>query len=356
MLLEGPIEFLGSRLCSDRTPGLWGETNMRVEARRYYCGIVLASTMCLGACVVTSGHDMENGGFRETVTTILSREVHVPATVLAPASSQSHRFPLVVMAHGHGGSREEGGGFSRTAEALADRGIASIRIDFSGCGDSIEAFKQNRLTTMAEDVRSARRYALDNLPVDANRIGILGYSMGGRVAMLQSTSRDGYSAMALWAPAGGDLNQTAVGLLGGHGSYQEHRRRAQDAGSVTYVTQWREELTLGAQWFEELDRSKPSQSVTRFAGPILILHGSADDVVQSETIQSILDAIATHTDLEHKELEGAGHDFGFYSNNLAEGDEVIEHTVEFFAKAFKVTNGWGSDSHVSPREQRITHE
>ena len=63
-------------------------------------------------------------------TTYESRGVMVPATIVTPADSGGRPMPLVVMAHGHGGSRQEGGGFQMVAEAMAKRGIASIRMDF----------------------------------------------------------------------------------------------------------------------------------------------------------------------------------------------------------------------------------
>jgi len=64
------------------------------------------------------------------------------------------------MAHGHGGNRDEAGGFTRMAEALAQRGIASVRMDFPGCGDSQEPFTQNNLGNMVKDLLAARDFAI----------------------------------------------------------------------------------------------------------------------------------------------------------------------------------------------------
>jgi len=72
------------------------------------------------------------------------------------------KYPLVVMAHGHGGTKDENGGFTAIAETLAARGIATIRMDFPGSGASTEPFIQNNLTNMIADVAAARAYAIED--------------------------------------------------------------------------------------------------------------------------------------------------------------------------------------------------
>ena len=82
----------------------------------------------------------------------------VPAILTLPEASG--KVPLVVMAHGHGGSKEEAGGFTAIAEALAREGIASIRMDFPGCGASAEPFTANTVSAMLADFEAARVYAV----------------------------------------------------------------------------------------------------------------------------------------------------------------------------------------------------
>ena len=69
---------------------------------------------------------------------IPSRGVSIPATMVIPPRKPEQALPLVLLLHGHGGTREEAGAFTRVAAELAARGIASIRMDFPGCGDSTE--------------------------------------------------------------------------------------------------------------------------------------------------------------------------------------------------------------------------
>ncbi|MDR0597372.1 MAG: hypothetical protein LBG14_02580 [Treponema sp.] len=47
------------------------------------------------------------------------------------------KFPAVVMLHGYGSNKDEAGnGYKLIAAELAKKGIASLRIDFMGNGDS----------------------------------------------------------------------------------------------------------------------------------------------------------------------------------------------------------------------------
>ena len=164
--------------------------------------IVIEQGTVATALVAQSLTDRSFGPFGSSAraVTVVSRGVRVPAVLTLPSAAGT--YPLVVMAHGHGGSKDENGGFAAIADALASRGIASIRMDFPGCGASAEPFTQNTITNMMVDVAAARAYAVGNAPIDARAVGIFGYSMGGRLAILSAAS--GYKSLGLLAPKGND--------------------------------------------------------------------------------------------------------------------------------------------------------
>ena len=153
--------------------------------------------------------------FQSIDTTVSSRGVAVPVTYVHPLVAEGESFPLVVMVHGHGGTRNEAGGYTRVAEGLAARGIASIRMDFPGCGDSTESFANNNLSNMLLDIQASSAYAQSRPQVDKNRVGLLGYSMGGRLALLHASSNGTYKAVATWTPAGQNGPGSMVSFLGG---------------------------------------------------------------------------------------------------------------------------------------------
>ena len=98
--------------------------------------------------------------FESIETTVLSRGVDIPVTFVRPIALQNESFPLVVMAHGHGGTRNEAGGYTSVARGLAARGVASIRMDFPGCGESSESFVNNNLGNMLKDIQASRDFAV----------------------------------------------------------------------------------------------------------------------------------------------------------------------------------------------------
>src|SRR6218665_1298420 len=123
-----------------------------------------------------------------TDVTVMNGARAVPATVVVPDGAGP--FPAVVMNHGHGGGRQEGGGFGKLAKALADAGIITIRMDFPGTGDSKEPFTEGYLSNMISDSNASLAYLLANFPADKDKLGILGYSMGGRIALTIAQSAD----------------------------------------------------------------------------------------------------------------------------------------------------------------------
>ena len=78
------------------------------------CGLLAAAACNPDKPMVTSEEEI-----RSVDTTFESRGVDVPATLVMPAAGGGEPKPLVVMAHGHGGSRQEGGGYGLVAEAMA---------------------------------------------------------------------------------------------------------------------------------------------------------------------------------------------------------------------------------------------
>ncbi|MDH4108151.1 MAG: alpha/beta fold hydrolase [Gammaproteobacteria bacterium] len=265
-----------------------------------------------------------------SVTTwIESRGTQVPATWIVPDERPAAGSPLVVMAHGHGGSRDEAGAFRRIADELAARGIASIRVDFPGCGESIEPFTANTVDNMLADLAAARRHALADPDIDASRSAILGYSMGGRLALLSLDAAPAWSAAALWAPAAGDGPDAMYAFLGGRGAYLDYRDEAQAAGAVTVLTPWGGEQSLGAGWFPGLEERSPMAPLARYTGPLLVLHGEDDSIVDPAWGAGVAEAAARSTAVSYELLPGADHGLGFYGGDPALGDYVIKTTIDF---------------------------
>ena len=267
----------------------------------------------------------------ETDLWIESRGIQVPVTLTMPDNGSEEDVPLVVLAHGHGGTRHENGAFAELASMLAGRGIGSIRMDFAGCGDSTEAFTHNNITSMLHDVEAAFEFAVAQPGVDGGRVGILGYSMGGRLAMLTIANEPAYRATALWAPAALDGARPMIDYFGGRERYERIRDEALKDGSASFTTPWGQEQQLGEKFFDDLERSEPLEAISHYRGHLLVVHGSADAAIAADNGRVASQAALSTASAELKIIRGAGHGFGFFGGEPDVRAEVLGATVDFFA-------------------------
>lgn len=286
------------------------------------------SSMLFAAALVLS---LSAAAEAETVAdvTVMNGERAVPATVVVPDGEGP--FPTVVMNHGHGGGRQENGGFGGIAKALADRGILTIRMDFPGSGDSTEPFTEGYLSNMISDSNASLQYVLDNYAVDPDRLGIFGYSMGGRIAMTIGGSEDNpYEAMALLAPSADWGQEMMVSFLGGQTEYERlYEEASGDKGYAEFVTQWGQTQQLSKRWFDEMIESRPLELIDAYDGAMVVLFGDQDDVVRPGISEAVADAYPAATLVS---VAGADHGYGFYSDQPDVTSMVQDTLADFFAE------------------------
>ncbi|MBB5233287.1 alpha/beta hydrolase [Deinococcus budaensis] len=182
--------------------------------------------------------------------------LHVPDGE-APAQG----WPSVVVLHGFTGNR---GGDHRLlpllSRHLAARGVASLRFDFRGSGESEGDFSEMTVAREVEDVEAAFAY-LRGLPMlDPERVMLLGFSMGGLVAALAAEKVRPHR-LALWAPA---LPELWLPLLRG--------------GYAPPVILDHGGWPLGREFLLEMPRVKPLEAAGRWGGVARVFHGDADTV------------------------------------------------------------------------------
>lgn len=260
-----------------------------------------------------------------------SRGVQVPMTWTYPKAEDGRKFPLVVMAHGHGGSRREAGSFDRVANDLAARGVATIRMDFPGCGDSTESFANNNLSNMLADIVASRDFAVAQPQVDADRVGLFGWSMGGRLVLMLSDRNDEFGAVATWAPAVTAGAGSMVGFLGGPDEYAASKARAKSDGYAPFTTRWGQEQKLGLGFFTDMEESKPLDHVRQFSGSLFVLYGDKDDVVLPEVADSAVAAATNAVEVSRYIVRGADHGLGVFSDEPHYTDQAVNKTVDFLA-------------------------
>jgi pimeloyl-ACP methyl ester carboxylesterase len=226
--------------------------------------------------------------------------------------------PAVIMLHGFASSRDEIGGiFASQAAALAEAGIASLRIDFRGYGESDPASEASvTIDRMLEDADIARAYLAGVDGVDAERIGVLGYSFGAAVAML---GQENYPAIAVWGQMG-DLKGEFLEFLG-----QPAFDAARDTGNFTVDLGWRV-ISLDAGFFDSVEKHDLAAGFAGYDGPFLTLAG-ADDPATGYFEQYLGIAKGPTTAIV---VPGTDHMLGVYSDQPDIGAQVVKDTAAWF--------------------------
>lgn len=206
--------------------------------------------------------------------------------------------PLVLMLHGFGGRMEEG---EELSDRLTAAGLATLRFDFNGHGQSDGSFSDMTPYNEIEDAAAFLRYArsLDFV----TDIYAAGHSQGGVIAgMLAGYYHDVIKRMVLLAPAASLKTDAQTGRCM-RATYDP--QRIPESVNVDGVHR------VGGLYFR-MAQTLPIYEVTRqFEGPGLIVFGKRDQVVSLEAAQRYLDGaknreLALYDTIDHG-LQGEEH-------------------------------------------------
>jgi dipeptidyl aminopeptidase/acylaminoacyl peptidase len=180
-------------------------------------------------------------------------------TLCVPAGAGP--FPAVLCVHG---LTLDQGLFASPAAALAHAGVASLRLDLRGHGASGGQLKAQGFEDQLEDLRHGLRALAARPDVDAARVGLLGFSMGGAMgAVVSAEAGSPLNALALWSPLlkTGPWNQARQGQYGPpKDGYQEI---------------WDGILVSEKLFSQALDHD-PYGAALAFKGPFFVCHGGKD--------------------------------------------------------------------------------
>lgn len=131
------------------------------------------------------------------------------AGTLALPSTQGN-FPAVILISGSGPQNrdEEIAGhrpFLIIADHLTKHGLAVLRFDDRGVGQSTGDFKAATIADFASDVGSAIKYVKARKEINHNKIGLIGHSEGGMVAPLVASESEDVRFIVMLACPGIDL-------------------------------------------------------------------------------------------------------------------------------------------------------
>lgn len=239
--------------------------------------------------------------------------------------------PVVLMLHGFTGTRDEmpvtgtgEGVFSRSARRMAQQGLASLRIDFRGSGQSEGDFADTTYEGQIADALMALQVLQAEPRVQGDRIAVLGWSQGGLVASAIAGRTNVPVAVALWA-ALADPQESLGALLGA-----EVVAKGLTAGEtpVRIKMIWGD-IALKQGYFEGMRDFDPPAEIAAYQGPLFVAHGTKDVDVLPHAADKFLDA---HDGPQQAYLAEMDHSF-----NATQGpqmlDTLLDRTVAFYRQA-----------------------
>lgn len=242
--------------------------------------ILLACLAAIALCIVAAVTLLQPNTNPKNIE-IPGTRGNIPATIQLPAkSARGEELPLVVLCHGFTGNRRGDGHFAPLAEDLAAHGIATVRLDFAGCGDSTEPYANYTLANMAADVDSVIGYM--QATYGTGKTALVGHSMGGRLASLYpQLGQYPVTALALWSPANGTGLQGLEFLsIDNFAAVEELAARADAEGSVAA---WGVELS--AAYIDGMRDSDPNAALQESGLPVLLTY-SGNERILSDTTQT----------------------------------------------------------------------
>lgn len=190
---------------------------------------------------------------------------------------------VILLLHGFKGSRNEleipslkEGVFTHAANAWAARGLASLRIDFRGGGDSDGSFEDTTISGQVKDALAAIEFLQTEKSIDPKRVALVGWSQGGAVAAITAgRTKRHLAAVALWNPAASPAGS-------GEAVFGPDVVKAglASAGQATVIKlPWGAEASLKTAFFVDLFTVDPVADLAKYPGPVFVAVGTKDTVI-----------------------------------------------------------------------------
>lgn len=225
-------------------------------------------------------------------------------------------LPVVVVVHGLTGQRlGKSYHLVEFGRQLAARGIACVRFDQRGCGESTGRFQDVTLPRMAQDTMAIRSWLLNQPWANTTRLGYVGVSLGALPVVAADAVHES-QGVALWAPVY-DMPRV-FGLTAKTGL----RGILEGQGWVPYRG-----LKIGKNFVDSVGDIDTAALLAQGMSPLLVFHAKADDVVPFAEGEAYVERCREISRLcELIPFASGDHDFADFHDR----QRLLEMTVEFF--------------------------
>ena len=247
----------------------------------------------------------------------------------------------IILVHGFKGFKDWGYA-PYFGKSFADKGYFVITFNFShnGIGENdlefteLEKFANNTFTREIVELEDVVKAYQDNLfgEVKNPKIGLIGHSRGGAIALLTASKLKNVKAVSTWG---------SVATLDRYSERQKENWRAKGYFSVMNM-RTKQEMRLNITLLEDLEANKNGslnieKKVSELNVPLLICHGTEDLAVKLDEAKQLFN----WSDKNISELyviKNTGHTFGSvhpFEGTNKKLEELLNKTDSFFRENIK---------------------
>jgi dipeptidyl aminopeptidase/acylaminoacyl peptidase len=201
--------------------------------------------------------------------------------------------------------------FREIADALGRHGIAVLRMDDRGTGESGGTFKGSTSAEFGEDARAGLAYLRTRPEIRSDRLGVLGHSEGAVIAPMVAEQEPTLRAIVLLAgvadPARSALHFQMKNMIEHDAEVTEEKR----AEAITAIPARIDAMMANDSWLQFFLTYDPAATMRRVKTPVLILTGEHDQQAVPTQVPLIEAAFkeAGNADVTAHVLPGINHIF-----------------------------------------------
>ena len=189
--------------------------------------------------------------------------------------------------------------YTALGERLAREGLAILRFDFRGCGESEGRMEESTVSGRIADLSSAIEFVRSH-PGLGLRIGLLGSSLGGYVSLMKAPTEKKVRAVVIWATP----------------FHLDKLRSPKNEEGMPY---------LGKVFFVDLPRHRLHPLLPQISN-CLVIHGEEDEVVPVDQAWEIFNSLGSPKEIHT--IEGADHQL----TQTAHRQRAIDLSLDWFKK------------------------